>query len=126
MQQASCSIIQQNPNLGASWGVPNVIVRQNHSIPDVLSKLAERTERTHSTLRGHAAVVVPMLCALIMIALVDRHGRVALRSEILSMQFFHLFDFSTSQNAATAFVFKHKKTIDVTDLSWPRTIRCRF
>ena len=34
--------------------------------------------------------------------------------------------FSTSQNAATAFVFKHKKTIDVTDLSWPKTMRHRF
>ena len=40
MQQA---IIQQNPNLGSFWGVPYVIVRQNHSFPDVLSKLAERT-----------------------------------------------------------------------------------
>ena len=38
-----CSIIQQNPNLGAFWGVFYVIVRQNYSIPDVLSKLAERT-----------------------------------------------------------------------------------
>ena len=28
-----------------------------------------------------------------MITLVDRHGRVALRSEILCMPFFHLFDF---------------------------------
>ena len=36
-----------------------VIVRQNHSIPNVLSKLTERTKRTHSALRGHAAVIVP-------------------------------------------------------------------
>ena len=28
-----------------------------------------------------------------MIALVDRHGSTALRSEILGMPFFHLFDF---------------------------------
>ena len=103
-----------------------VIVRQNHSILDVLSKLAERTERTRSTLRGHAAVEVPMFRALIMIASVDCLGSVALRSEILCTPFFHLFDFSTSQNVATAFVFKHKKTIDVSDLSLPKTIRFRF
>ena len=106
--------------------MPYVIVRQNHSIRDVLSKLAERTERTHSTLRGNAAVVVPMLHTLIMIASVDRHGRVALRSEIHGIPFIHLFDFSTSQNAATAFVFKHKKTIDVTDLSWPKQFVTTF
>ena len=35
----------------------NVIVRQNHSISDVLLKLAERTERTDGTLRGHVADV---------------------------------------------------------------------
>ena len=34
-------------------------------------------ERTHCTLRYQAAVVVPMFRALIMIALFDRHGRVA-------------------------------------------------
>ena len=68
--------------------------------PDVLLKLAERTERTRSTLRGHAstlrghaAVEVPMFRALIMIASVDRLGSVALRSEILCTPFFHLFDF---------------------------------
>ena len=55
-----------------------------------------------------------MFHALIMIASVDRHGRVALRSVILGMPFFHLFDFLTSQNAAAAFVFKNRKTIDVT------------
>ena len=71
----------------------DVIVRQNHSIPDVLLKLAERTERIHSTLRGHVAVVVPMFRALIMITSVDRLGSVALRSEILRLPFFHLFDF---------------------------------
>ena len=27
------------------------------------------------------------------------------------------------KNAATAFVFKHKKTIDATDISWPKTVR---
>ena len=95
-------------------------LRQNHSIPEVLSKLAERTR----TERTHAAVVVPMFSALIMFASVDRHGRVAIRSEILSMPFVLIF--STSQNVATAFVLKHKKTIDVTDLSWPKTIRYRF
>ena len=60
----------------------------------------------------------------------DRVGwspwQMALRSEILGIPFFHLFDFSTSQNAATAFAFKHKKTIDVTDLFWPKTICYRF
>ena len=34
--------------------------------------------------------------------------------------------FSTSQNAATAFVFKHNKNIDVTDLSWQKTICYRI
>ena len=70
-----------------------VIVRQNHSIPDVLSKLAQHTKRTHSTMRGHAAVVVPMFRALIMIASVDRHASAALRNKILCMPFFYLFDF---------------------------------
>ena len=51
-----------------------VIVRQNHSISDVLLKLAERTERTPRTLRGHVAVVVPMFSALIVITSVDRLG----------------------------------------------------
>ena len=41
-------------------------------------KLAEHTERTHSTLRGHVAVVVPMFRALIVITSVDRLGSVAL------------------------------------------------
>ena len=54
-----------------------VIVRQNHSISDVLLKLAERTERTHSTLRGQVArAVVPMFRALIVITSVDRLGSV--------------------------------------------------
>ena len=33
--------------------------------------------------------------------------------------------FSTCKYAATAFNFKHKKTINVTDLSWPKTFRYR-
>ena len=41
----------------------------------------------HCTLRGQAAVVVPMLSALIMIASVHRHGRVALRSEYTVLVF---------------------------------------
>ena len=59
-----------------------VIVRQNHSISDVLLKLAERTERTHSwisTLRDHVAVVVPMFRALIVITSVDRLGSMAFK-----------------------------------------------
>ena len=104
-----CSIIQQNPYLGAFWGVPYVIVRQNHSIPDVLSKLAQRTEHTHSILLGHAAVVVPMFRALIMIASVDRHGRVALRSEILSMPIFHLFDFFDISKCSHCFRLQAQK-----------------
>ena len=43
-------------------------------------------------------------------------GGFNLRSDILRMPFFHLLGFSTSQNAATAFVFQHKKTIEVTFL----------
>ena len=34
--------------------------------------------------------------------------------------------FSTCKYAATAFNFKHKKTINVTDLSWPKTFGYRF
>ena len=34
--------------------------------------------------------------------------------------------FLTCKYAATAFNFKHKKTINVTDLSWPKTFRYRF
>ena len=34
--------------------------------------------------------------------------------------------FSTCKYAATAFNFKDKKTINVTDLSWPKTFRYRF
>ena len=34
--------------------------------------------------------------------------------------------FSTCKYAATAFNFKHKKTINVTDLSWPKTFRYRL
>ena len=69
-------------------GVPNVIVRQNHSIPDVLSKLAER----RSVLTVPCVVrlprpLVPMFRALIMIASVHRHGRVALRSEYTVLVF---------------------------------------
>ena len=71
----------------------NVIVSQNHSITDVLWKFAERTERIHSTQRGHVAVVVPMFRALIMITSVDRLGSVALRSEILCLPFLNSFDF---------------------------------
>ena len=58
-----------------------VIARLNHSISDVLLKLAERTERTHSTLRGHVAVVVPMFRAVIVLTSVDRMGSVALKGK---------------------------------------------
>ena len=90
MEQVSLLFYLAKPQSGAFCGVTYVIVRQNHSISDVLLKLAERTERTHSTLRGHVAVVAP------------------------------------TQNVATAFIFKHKKTIDVSDLSSSKTIRYLF
>ena len=86
-----------------------VILRQNHSISDVLLKLAERTERTHSTLRGHVAVVVPMFRALIVIMSVDRLGTVALRSEILCLPFFHLFDFFDISEFSHRFHFQAQK-----------------
>ena len=82
-----------------------VIVRQNHSIPDVLSKLAERTER----ITVPCVVVVPMFRALIMIASVDHHGRVALRSEILCMLFFHLFDFFDISKCSDRFRLQAQK-----------------
>ena len=95
------------------WGHFGCVLRHCTSEPfdsQRLSKLAERTEHTHSTLHGR--------CADVPRADHDRAGsRVALRIEILCMPFFHLFDFSTSQNVGTAFVFQQKKTIDVTDLS---------
>ena len=56
---------------------------------------------------------MPMFRALIMIMSVDRHGSVALRSEILCMPFIHLFDFFDISNFSHNFAFKHKKTIEV-------------
>ena len=84
-------------------------MRQNHLFPDVLSKLVERMESTHPTLHGHAAVVVPMFRELIMIASVDRHGGVALRSEILCMSFFHLFDFFNISKSSHHFRLQAKR-----------------
>ena len=84
-----------------------VIVRQNHSISDVLLKLAERTERTHSTLLGHVAVVV--FRALIVITSVDCLGSVALRSEMLCLPFFHLFDFFDISKCSHRFHFQAQK-----------------
>ena len=43
MQHASLLYYSAQPQSGGIWGCPYVIVRQNHSIPDVLSKLSERT-----------------------------------------------------------------------------------
>ena len=86
-------------------------------------KLAERTERI--TVLVPCVVVVPMFRALIMIASVDAHGRVAKYMYSACYSSICLI-FSTSQNAATAFVFKHKKSIDITDFSWTNTIRYRF
>ena len=85
-QHASLLYLSAKPQSGDILG---------YSIPDVLSKLAERSERTQSTLRGHAAVVVTRFRALIMITSVDRHRRAASICLI----------FSTPQIAATAFVF---------------------
>ena len=125
MQQASLLYYSAKPQSGGILGCALRHCQQNHSIPDVLSKLAERTGAysLYAWSGYRRSADVPR--ADHDIALVDRHGRVALRSEILCMPFFHLFDFSTSQNAA-AFIFKHKKIIDVTDLFWPKTIRYRF
>ena len=72
-------------------------------------KLAEHTERTHSTLRGHVAVVVPMFRALIVITSVDRLGSVALRSDILCSPFFHLFDFFDISKCSHRFHFQAQK-----------------
>ena len=93
MEQASLLYYSAKPQSG---GISGCALRRCTSEPFDSRRFveaSERTERTHSTLRGHAAIVVPMFRVLIMIALVDRHGRVALRSEILGMPFFHLFDF---------------------------------
>ena len=90
------------PQCGGILGVSYVIVRQNHSIPNVLSKLAERTEHTHSTLHGR--------CADVPRADHDRAGsRVALRIEILCMPFFHLFDFLDISKCRHRFRFPAKK-----------------
>ena len=79
MEHASLLFYLAKPQSGAFWVVTYVIVGQNHSISDILLKLAERTERTHSSLRGHVAVVVPLFCALIVITSVDHLGSMALR-----------------------------------------------
>ena len=98
-------------------GVPNVVVRQNHSIPDVLSKLAER----------RSVLTVPCVVSCRRSADVPRadHDRVGSspwqggfkeRVYCACLPSICLI-FSTCKYAATAFNFKHKKTINVTDLS---------
>ena len=67
-----------------------------------------------------------MFHALIMIPSVNRHDSVALRSVILGMPFFHLFDFFDVSKCSHRFRLQAQKDNDVTDLSWPKTIRYRF
>ena len=62
-----------------------------------------------STLRGHAAAVVPMFRALIMITSADRHGSMALRSEILCMPFFNLFDVFNISKSSHRFHLQEQK-----------------
>ena len=95
-------------------GVPNVIVRQNHSIPDVLSKLAER--RIVLTVSGcRRSADVPR-------ADHDRVGSSPWQGGFKERVYCACLPsicliFSTCKYKATAFNFKHKKTINVTDLS---------
>ena len=84
MQQASLLYYSAKPQSGGIWGVPWCAQRHCTSEPFDSRRFVETCwalERTHSSLRGQAAVVVPMFRALIMlmIASVHRHGRVALR-----------------------------------------------
>ena len=89
MQQASLLYYSAKPQSG---GILGCALRHCTSEPFDSRRFVEACRAYgayHSTLRGRSA----MFRALIMIASVDRHGRVALRSEILCMPFFHLFDF---------------------------------
>ena len=112
MEHASLLFYLAKPQSGGVLVVTYVIVRQNHSISDVLLQLAERSLRSVLTvpcvvmLLSH---VVPMFRALILITSVDRLGSVALRSEILSMPFFHLFDFFDISKCSHRFHFQAQK-----------------
>ena len=67
MEHTSLLFYLAKPQSGGHFGLWPISLYVRTLIPDVLSKLAKGTERTHSTLRGHAFVVVPMFRALIMI-----------------------------------------------------------
>ena len=87
MQQASLLYYSAKPQSG---GILGCAQRHCTSEPFDSRRFVEAcraSERTHSTLRGQAAVVVPMFRALIMIASVHRHGMVALRSEYTVLVF---------------------------------------
>ena len=105
-----------------SGGILGCALRHCTSEPIDSRRFVEACRAYEMYSRGHAAVVVPMFRALIMIARVDPHGSVALRSEILCMPFFHLFDFFDLSKCSHRFRLQAQKTIDVTDLSWPKTI----
>ena len=90
MQQASLLYYSAKPQSGGILGCalvcPTSLYVRTIRFPDVLSKLAER----RSVLTVPCVVrlpSVPMFRALIMIASVHRHGRVALRSEYTVLVF---------------------------------------
>ena len=90
MQQASLLYYSAKPQSGGILGVPWCAQRHCTSEPfdsRRLSKLAERRSVLTVPCVVKAAVVVPMFRALIMIASVHRHGRVALRSEYTVLVF---------------------------------------
>ena len=100
-------------------GVPNVIVRQNHSIPDVLSKLAERRSVDYSQ---YPAWFGCRRSADVPRADHDRVGSSPWQGGFKERVYCACLPsicliFSTCKYAATAFNFKHKKTINVTDFS---------
>ena len=81
MEHASLLFYLAKPQSGSVWDCD---LRHCTSEPFDFRRfveVAERRERTHSSLRmrGHVAVVVPMFRALIVIRSVDRLGSVALK-----------------------------------------------
>ena len=105
MQEAPLLYYTAKPQSGGIWGCA---LRHCTSDPLDSRRFVEACrayKRTHSTLSGHAAVV---------------------RSEILGMPFFYLFNFFDISKCNHRFRLQAQKTIDVTDLSWPKTIHYRF
>ena len=134
MQQASLLYYSAKPQSGGILGCalvcPTSLYVRTIRFPTFCRSLPSvgAYSQYPAYMRGQAAVVVPMFRALIMIASVHRHGRPGGFKERVYCACLPsiCLIFSTCKYAATAFNFKHKRTINVTDLSWPKTFRYRF